>query len=310
MRAQAAKVHQNVSIRGAPLFSRIRRQMLGAFGREQRNDAVGDYRRLAAAAAIATFAVSTSAFAGPECGDTAAGFGQWLPDMEREAISAGIEPNVVEAALAQAAYDPGVIAQDRRQGSFHGDVATFAAKRVTPYRVKRGKTMMIAYAEPLDAIEAKFGVPAPVLVAIWGLESEFGAGSGAYPTFNALATLAFDCRRSDQFHDELIAALQLVQRGAIDANARGAWAGEIGQTQFMPSVYLRYAVAYNGGRNADLIGNPADALASTANFLKAHGWKRGLGWHEGEANYDALLQWNEAPVYAKTIALFADRLAQ
>ncbi len=151
-------------------------------------------------------------------------------------------------------------------------------------------------------------MPAPVLVAIWGLESEFGAGSGTYPTFNALATLAFDCRRSDEFHDELIDALKLVQRGAIDSNARGAWAGEIGQTQFMPSVYLRYAVAYNGARNADLIGNSPDALASTANFLKSHGWKRGAGWREGEPNYQVLLQWNAAPVYAGTIALFADRL--
>jgi lytic murein transglycosylase len=271
---------------------------------------LGDVRFFAAAVAMATLAFGTSAFAGPECGDTAAGFSQWLPDMEREAIAAGVAPNVVESVLANAAYDPDVIAHDRRQGSFHGDLATFAAKRVTSYRVKKGKQMMLAYAEALDAIEARYGVPAPVLVAIWGLESEFGAGSGTYPTFNALATLAFDCRRSDQFHEELIDALKLVQRGAIDPNAQGAWAGEIGQTQFMPSVYLRYAVAYNGGRSPNLIGDSADALASTANFLKANGWKRGAGWHEGEENYDVLLQWNEAPVYAGTIALFADRLAR
>jgi len=266
-------------------------------------------RRLAAAVASAILVWATNAFAGPDCGDSAAGFGQWLPDMEREAIAAGLSPNVVDAALSQVAYDADVIAHDRRQGSFQGDFATFAAKRVTAYRIKRGKAMMIAYGEPLDAIEAKYGVPAQVLVAIWGLESEFGAGVGTYPTLNALATLAFDCRRSDQFHEELIAALKLVQRGAVDANARGAWAGEIGQTQFMPTVYLRYAVAYNGG-TADLIGNPADALASTANFLHANGWRRGAGWHEGEENYEVLRQWNEAPIYAKTIALFADRLAQ
>jgi len=271
---------------------------------------VADFRFLAAAAVIATVTFGTSAFAGPECGDTAAGFSEWLPDMEREAMAATVAPNIVQETLGNASYDPDVIAHDRRQGSFHGDVATFAAKRVTSYRVKKGKQMMLAYAEALDAIEAKYGVPAPVLVAIWGLESEFGAGSGTYSTFNALATLAYDCRRSDQFHEELIAAMKLVQRGAIDPNVHGAWAGEIGQTQFMPSVYLRYAVAYNGARNADLIGTPADALASTANFLKANGWKRGPGWHQGEANYDALLQWNEAPVYAGTIALFADRLAQ
>ena len=262
------------------------------------------------AAAIISLSVTGAAHAGPDCGESAAGFDQWLPDMKQQAVQAGVSQDVVATALGQASYDPDVISHDRRQGSFHGDVQSFAAKRVTNYRVKKGKQMMIAYGEALDAIEAKYGVPAPVLVAIWGLESEFGAGSGNYPTFNALATLAFDCRRSDQFRDELIDALKLVQRGAITPDAQGAWAGEIGQTQFMPSVYLQYAVSYNGGRNADLVHSSADALASTANFLKARGWKRGGGWHEGEANYDALLQWNEAPVYAGTIALFADRLAQ
>ena len=266
------------------------------------------YRCLAIA--ISMSALAAAARAADDCGDSAAGFGQWLPSMEREAEEAGISPVVVQATLEHAVYDADVIAHDRRQGSFQGDFATFAAKRVTANRIKRGKAMMIAYAEPLQAIEAKYGVPAPVLVAIWGLESEFGAGTGTYPTFSALATLAYDCRRSDQFHEELIAALQLVQRGDIKPDARGAWAGEIGQTQFMPTVYLRHAVSYNRGRNADLIANPADALASTANFLRANGWKRGPGWHEGEDNYEALLQWNEAPVYAKTIALFADKLAQ
>ena len=107
--------------------------------------------------------------------------------------------------------------------------------------------MLIAYGEILDQIERRYGVPAPVLVAIWGLESEFGAGTGTYPTFNALATLAHDCRRSDQFHDELIDALRIVQRGLLTPDAmRGAWAGEIGQTQFLPSTYLKYAVAIDG----------------------------------------------------------------
>jgi len=263
-----------------------------------------------AAACAFLLAGSAPALAGPDCGESAAGFDQWLPDMKQEAIEAGIAPNVVESALGDVAYDPDVVAHDRRQSSFKGDVQSFAAKRVTSYRVKKGKQMMIAYGEALEAIETKYGVPAPVLVAIWGLESEFGAGVGTYPTFNSLATLAFDCRRSEAFHDELIDALKLVQRGALAPDAKGAWAGEIGQTQFMPSVYLHYAVAYNGSRNADLVHSSPDALASTANFLKGHGWKRGEGWHEGEPNYDALLQWNAAPVYAGTIVLFADRLSQ
>jgi lytic murein transglycosylase len=259
---------------------------------------------------VAAAMLSVPAHAGPECGDTAAGFSEWLRDFKQQAIDAGISPATISSALGNVDYDESVIAHDRNQGSFQGNVAKFAAKRVTPYRVKKGRNMLIAYAEAFDRIEAKFGVPAPVLVAIWGLESEFGAGSGSYPTFAALATLAYDCRRSDQFQQELLDALQLAQRGAIDpARARGAWAGEIGQTQFMPSVYLQYAVSLDGHGIPDLVGNPEDALASTANYLKKHGWRRGVGWHEGQANYDALLQWNEAPVYAKTIALFADKLA-
>jgi lytic murein transglycosylase len=267
------------------------------------------FLKIAIAAGLVTLA-ATPVLAGPDCGESGIGFNEWLPDMEQEAIASGIPAGIVQEALSSATYDPDVVAHDRHQGSsLHGDVASFAAKRVTNYRVKKGKQMMIAYGEALDAIENKYGVPAPVLVAIWGLESEFGAGSGTYPTFNALATLAYDCRRSDSFHEELIDALRLVQRGALSPEARGAWAGEIGQTQFMPSVYLRYAVAYDGSRNADLVGNSPDALASTANFLKSHGWQRGAGYREGEANYNVLLEWNAAPVYAGTIALFADRLA-
>jgi membrane-bound lytic murein transglycosylase B len=103
--------------------------------------------------------------------------------------------------------------------------------------------------------------------------------------------------------------LKIVQRGDLDpTQMRGAWAGEIGQTQFMPSSYLKYAVGVDGGPG-DLINNPGDALASTANFLHANGWQRGAGWDDGDPNFAALLEWNKAPVYAKTIALFADRLA-
>jgi membrane-bound lytic murein transglycosylase B len=149
-----------------------------------------------------------------------------------------------------------------------------------------------------------------VLVAIWGLETGFGADNGSFPTFSALATLAYDCRRAERYRAELINALVLVQRGIVRPNQlRGAWAGELGQTQFMPSAYLKYATTPDGGGNPDLIHNSTDALASTANFLLGHGWQRGAGWDEGEPNFAAILQWNRAPIYAKTVALFADRLA-
>jgi lytic murein transglycosylase len=246
-----------------------------------------------------------------DCGVTPDGFSAWLQGFKQEAEIDGLPPAVIDSALSNVAYDPDVIAHDRRQGSFGQDFDSFVAKRVSAYRVRKGRQELIAYAEPLEKIEQRFGVPGPVLVAIWGLESEFGAGLGDYPTFNALATLAYDCRRADQFREELVDALKLVARGDMQAEEmHGAWAGEIGQTQFMPSTYLKYATSANGGAVADLVGNSGDALASTANFLKNKGWKRGQGFHEGEPNFAALLEWNAAPVYAKTIAFFADRLAE
>ena len=175
----------------------------------------------------------------------------------------------------------------------------------------RGKALIRTYAEPLKKIEERFGVPAPVLVAIWGQETSFGGDNGSYPTFSALATLAWDCRRPERFRAELIDALMMVQRGIVQQprQLRGAWAGEIGQTQLMPSAVLMFATTPDGAGDPDLIRNSADALASTANFLKAHGWQAGAGWDEGEPNFAAILEWNAVPVYAKTIALFADRIA-
>ena len=266
--------------------------------------------RSALAAPPAPVAPAPPPAAPADCGETPDGFAAWLAGFKQEAEISGLPPNVVDTALSGAAYDPDVIAHDHRQGSFHEDFDKFAAKRVSAYRVRKGRQMLIAYAEPLEKIERRFGVPGPVLVAIWGLETEFGAGLGTYPTFNALATLAYDCRRADQFREELVDALKLVARGDIQPEEmRGAWAGELGQTQFMPSTYLKYAVGADGGSVADLIGSPKDALASTANYLRAKGWKRGEGWHEGEPNFASLLEWNSADVYAKTIGYFADRLA-
>jgi len=267
--------------------------------------------RGAALGAMAAAAFAFSGAAAPQdCGDGPDGFADWLARFKQEAAAAGVSPSVIETALGEVAYDEEVLAHDRRQHGFGKNFDDFAGKRVTANRVKKGRSLLIRYAEAFDAIERRYGVPGPVLVAIWGLESEFGAGVGDVPTFTALATLAYDCRRPERFRAELVAALKIVERGDLDpARMRGAWAGELGQTQFLPSTYLKYAVAIAGAGGADLIDNAEDALASTANFLKAKGWKRGQGWHEGEPNYAALLQWNAAPVYAKTIAYFADRLA-
>jgi lytic murein transglycosylase len=262
-------------------------------------------------AALTAFGFAAPSARAAQCGDSPEGFKAWLEDFKQVAINDGVSPDVVDNALSTATFDRSVLSHDHGQGALQGDFASFAASHVTSGRIKRGKMMMLAYAEPLDRIEQRYGVPAPVLVAIWGLETDFGAGLGKYPTFSALATLAYDCRRGNLYRAELVDALMIVQRGLLSpSQMRGAWAGELGQTQFMPSAYLKYGVSSNGGRGGNLIGNSADALASTANFLQAHGWQRGAKWDPGQSNFAALLEWNNAPVYAKTIAEFANRLAE
>jgi lytic murein transglycosylase len=242
---------------------------------------------------------ATTANAAPCGGD----FASWLQGVKQEAATHGISQRTIQSALESVAYDPGVIARDHAQGVFRQSFEQFSGRMVPP-RMGRGRRMMQQYGAVLSRIEQQYGVPGAVIVAIWGLETDFGADNGRFPTIRSLASLAYDCRRPDKFRSELIAALEIVERGDMTpAEMRGAWAGEIGQTQFLPSSYLKYAV----GR--DLIGNPTDALASTANYLKGYGWQRGQSWGEGSANFQVLLQWNASQVYTKTVAYFAQQLA-
>jgi lytic murein transglycosylase len=243
--------------------------------------------------------VVSSAHAAP-CGG---GFATWLQGVKEEAAAKGISQAAIQSALAGVTYDPAIIRRDHGQGVFRQRFDQFAGRMVPP-RFGRGRRMMQQYSAALNRIQQQYGVPGAVVVAIWGLETDFGADNGHFPTIRSLATLAYDCRRPDKFRGELIAALQIVDRGDMNpAEMRGAWAGEIGQTQFLPSSYLKYAV----GR--DLIHNPTNALASTANYLKGYGWQRGQPWGEGTANFQVLLQWNASQVYTKTVAYFAQQLA-
>ncbi len=246
-----------------------------------------------------------------DCGQGPEGFGAWLATFKQVAERDGISPATFDAALGGIGYDASVGAHDHHVVMLGHDFASFAAAHVTPGMVARGKAMLGRYAGALATIEQRFGVPGAMLVAIWGLETSYGADNGNFPTFSALATLAYDCRRADRFRAELIDALTLVERGVWPnpRQLRGAWAGEIGQTQLMPSAIMMFATTPGGAGTPDVIHDSADALASTADFLAAHGWQRGAGWNEGEPNFDAILHWNASPVYAKTIALFADRLA-
>ena len=236
-------------------------------------------------------------------------FSAWLEGFKQEAAAQGVSPNAIQSALAGVTYDAAIIARDHAQGVFHQSFEQFSGRMVPP-RLSRGERMLQQYGATFSRIEQQFGVPGAVIVAIWGLETDFGANSGHFPTIRALATLAYDCRRPDKFRGELLAALRIVERGDMSASdMRGAWAGEIGQTQFLPSSYLKYAVDYDGNGRRDLIHSVPDVLASTANYLKGYGWQKGQPWGEGTANFQVLLQWNASQVYTKTVAYFAERLA-
>ncbi len=250
-------------------------------------------------------ALDAPAQAAPCGGD----FGTWLQGVKQEAAAQGISQRTIQSALGTVAYDPGIIARDHAQGVFRQSFEQFSGRMVPP-RLARAQQLLQRYAPIFSRIEQQFGVPGAVIVAIWGLETDFGANSGHFPTIRSLATLAFDCRRPDKFRGELIAALRIIDRGDMaPSDMRGAWAGEIGQTQFLPSSYLKYAVDYDGSGRRDLIRSVPDVLASTANYLKGYGWQRGQPWGEGTANFQVLLQWNSSQVYTKTVAYFAQRLA-
>ncbi len=233
----------------------------------------------------------------------------WLEAFKQEASAQGFSHRTIASALNGVAYDPAVIARDRSQSVFQQSFEQFSDRAVSPSRLRKGANMLKRYGSILERIEERYGVPGPVLVAIWGLESDYGVNQGKFSTIRSLATLAFDCRRSDKFRTELLDAFRIVERGDLTPNEMiGAWAGEIGQTQLLPSSYLSFAVDFDGYGHRDLIHSPQNALASTANYLKQYGWTPGHPWAEGSANFNALRKWNESEVYAKTVAYFATRL--
>jgi len=262
-------------------------------------------RRLLAAFVLSVlFARSAPA---AQCGGD---FSAFIAAMSREA-AAGISRAVIDNALAGVTPDPAVLAFDRRQrGTFRKSFEYYAATRVTAVRIQRGKQMLQRHAALLSRIERQFGVPGPLIVAIWGLESDYGTGDmGNLPVIRTLATMAHDCRRAELFQRELLAALQIVQRGDLPLRDMiGAYAGEIGQTQFLPSSYIKYGVDYDGNGRVDLRHSVPDVLASTANLLKANGWRAGAPFGEGTTNFEVMREWNRSEVYRKTMVLFAERL--
>jgi lytic murein transglycosylase len=235
-------------------------------------------------------------------------FQAWLDDFKNEAAAKGIASSAIAAGLNGVTLDQAVLSRDRSQHVFSQSFEEFSGRMVPP-RLARGANMMKRYGSVLSRIEQSYGVPGEILVAIWGLETDFGVNTGKFPTIRSLATLAYDCRRAETFRAELMDALRIVERGDLaPPEMRGAWAGEIGQTQFMPSSYIKFAVDFDGNGRRDLLHSAPDVLASTANYLAGYGWQRGKDWDPGSANFAVIQQWNKSEVYAKTIAYFASQL--
>lgn len=260
---------------------------------------------------VALFATSTMPALAQQCGDDASGFGGWLAAYKRTAASQGVSARGL-SVLDGLSYDPNVVRLDRSQKSFKLSFEQFYARRVSSSLLNRGRGLMQTHAATLQRIERQYGVPGPILIAIWGLETNYGSdGGGRHSIVRSIATLAYDCRRSDFFKNELISALRVIDRGDMSASQMvGGWAGEIGQVQFLPSSYFKYAVDFDGDGRRDLVRSVPDMLASTANFLKSKGgWRAGQPWGPGSANYNALVEWNKAEVYQRTISVMADKLS-
>ena len=255
--------------------------------------------------AAALLAVTSAGHAAP-CGNGPAGFEAWKQVFAQEARANGIGPKA-NSALMGTAYSAGTIRADRSQHSFKLSLEAFMAKRGGGAVGARGRAMKAANAALFASIERRFGIPPGPLIAIWGMETGFGANTGNTDTISAVATLAYDRRRPAYFTDQLYAALKLVDRGVLSANTRGAMHGEVGQTQFLPKSILLYGVDGDGDGRINL-NSKADALASTANFLRAHGWVRGAGYQPGQPNFAAIQGWNAATVYEQAIAIIGRQI--
>src|SRR5580704_17753562 len=261
------------------------------------------------ALAAATLALAAPASAAT-CGGSYEGF---LAQMQKDALAAGVSQQTISMAFAGLSADQTVLAFDRRQhGMFHSkSFEDYARTRAIPARSNRAKQLMARYAELLSRIEKQYGVPRELIMAIWTMETDNGTGDmGKLPVVRTLSTLAWDCRRSELFQGELIAALKILQRGDLPmSDLVGAYAGEIGQTQFLPSSYIKYGVDYDGNGRVDLRHSVPDVLASTANLLKTNGWRAGAPFTAGTPNFEvAMREWNHSEVYRKTIVLMAQRL--
>jgi lytic murein transglycosylase len=239
-------------------------------------------------------------------------FDRFLADLKQQAVAAGVSQRTIAEASPYLVYDQGIVNRDRGQRVFGQVFTEFAGRMAASYRMQQGQARIKAHAAAFARAEKEYGVPPAVIAAFWGLESDFGANMGSLPTLRSLVSLAYDCRRSQMFADETIAALKIIQRGDLTPEEMvGSWAGELGQTQFLPTHYFNYAVDYDGDGRRDLLHSPADVIGSTANYI-ASGlkWRRGEPWLQEvrvAQNLASAFPWDQADL---TIQLPRSKWAQ
>jgi lytic murein transglycosylase len=221
-------------------------------------------------------------------------FDGWLAAFKVDAVKQGVTQRTVQSALAGMTMDQNIINTDRGQRFFHQSFLEFSDKLASKNRQTSGAAQIVKHKATFARAEKEFGVPAPVIAAFWALESDFGSGMGNKPVLRSLATLAYDCRRSEMFRNELVAALKIIDRGDLTAAEMiGSWAGELGQTQFLPSHYFNHAVDYDGDGRRNLMRSPVDVIGSSANFLNSLGWAKGQPWLQ-EVRVPANMAWEQA----------------
>jgi len=228
--------------------------------------------------------VSLACTAAPAVAETGAAchggqsFARFVDQLKQDAVAAGVSQHALAEAAPGLVYDQGIVNRDRGQRVFGQIFTAFAGRMAADYRMQQGRAHIQRYAEAFARAEKEYGVPPAVIAAFWGLESDFGANMGQLPTLRSLVSLAYDCRRAQMFHDETIAALKIIDRGDLTPDDMiGSWAGELGQTQFLPSHYVTYGVDYDGDGRRDLLGSAPDVIGSTANYIAT-----GLKWRRGE----------------------------
>ncbi len=207
------------------------------------------------------------------------GFSAWIKAFEKRAANQGISQSTLHSAMRSAEFLPRVIELDRKQPEHTRTFNEYKRDVVSQVRIDEGRRLYRHYYSTLKEIESQYGVPAPVIVALWGIETNYGKNTGGFSVVDSLATLAYEGRRHEFFERELIAALKIIQAGHISVvNMRGSWAGAMGQNQFMPTSFMKFAVDGNGDNRKDIWGTKRDVFASTANYLKTVGWTPNERW--------------------------------